>query len=178
MAGRRQAPFPGAGRGQPGRVNPLLLPPKLVKRAVDDLAALGDAARALPSLLSRLDAMLEGLDRLDRRVEALREEMKPIQNLGPVREEIEAMHGAVAPLSAQMDRLRDEVQPIQQLAEVRKGIEPLDEDMHDVRTSIDELEPLVERIGAQLGGMDAKLDDMRGDLAPLGELANKVPGVG
>jgi len=158
-------------------VNPLLLPPKLVKRAVDDLAALGDAARALPSLLSRLDAMLDGLDRLDRRLQALREEMQPIQNLAPVREEIEAMHGAVAPLSTQMDRLREEVQPIQQLAEVRKGIEPLDEDMHDVRTSIDELEPLVERIGAQLGGMDAKLDDMRSDLAPLGELAHKVPGM-
>jgi len=87
------------------------------------------------------------------------------------------MRGAVAPLSGQMDRLRDEVRPIQQLADVRAGIEPLDEDMHDVRTSIDELEPLVERIGERLGGMDAKLDDMRGDLAPLGELADKVPGV-
>ena len=158
-------------------MNPLLLPPKLVKRALDDLAAVGDAARMLPALLSRLDAVLAGLDRLDGRVQALREEMEPIQNLAPVREEIEAMHAAVAPLSGQMDRLREEVQPIQQLAEVRKGIEPLDEDMHDVRKSIDELEPIVMRLGDRLGGMDAKLDDMRGDLAPLGELADKVPGV-
>ena len=70
-------------------MNPLLLPPKLVKRALDDLAAVGDAARMLPALLSRLDAVLAGLDRLDDRVQALREEMQPIQNLAPVRSEIE-----------------------------------------------------------------------------------------
>jgi len=159
-------------------MNPLLLPPKLVKRALDDVAAVGDAARTLPALLSRLDAVIAGLDRLDGRVQALREEMQPIRNLAPVRSKIEAMHAAVAPLSGQMDGLREEVRPIQQLAEVRKGIEPLDEDMHDVRTSIDELEPLVKRIDGHLGGVDAKLDDMRRDLAPLGELADKVPGVG
>ncbi len=36
----------------------------------------------------------------------------------------------------------------------------------------------VERVIAQIAGMDAKLEEMRGDLAPLGELAEKIPGIG
>jgi chromosome segregation ATPase len=136
-------------------VNPWLFPPALLKRALEDLAAIGDAARRLPALeeavLARVDA---------------------------VQRELSATRAAIEPLSGQLDALRADVRPIQQLAEVRKGIEPLDEDMRSVREGIDELEPLVKRISARLTGIDAKLDDMRGDLSPLGDLAEKFPGVG
>jgi len=129
-------------------VNPLFLPVKLVERALDDLTAIGDAARRLPMLeeavLYRVDALLARLDGI----------------------------------SGQLGELRATVAPIEQLAEVRKGIEPLDDDMRAVRESVDELEPLIERIAGQTAAVDAKLDDMRGDLAPLGELADKVPGIG
>jgi len=94
----------------------------------------------------------------------------------------EAVLDRVDALLARLDgisgQLRATVAPIEQLAEVRKGIEPLDDDMRAVRESVDELEPLIERIAGQTAAVDAKLDDMRGDLAPLGELADKVPGIG
>ena len=121
-------------------MNPLNIPGRLI----DDAGAFAEAARAVPAVLDRLDRIVAGLDRLDDRIVALREDVRPIQ----------------------------------QLAEVRRGIEPLDEDMRAVRDSIDDIEPLVERLSGQLAGMDAKLDDMRSDLAPLGELAEKIPGVG
>jgi len=122
------------------RMNPLQIPGRLL----DDAGAFAEAARAVPAVLARLDRIVAALEQLDGRIEALRED----------------------------------IQPIQQLAEVRRGIEPLDEDMRAVRDSIDDIEPLVERLSGQLTGMDAKLDDMRSDLAPLGELAEKIPGVG
>ena len=129
-------------------MNPLFVPVKLVERTFDDLTAIADAARRLPAIE---EAVLERVD---------------------------ALLGRLDGISDQLGELRATVAPIQQLAEVRKGIEPLDDDMRGVRESIDELEPLVERIAGQMTAVDAKLDDMRGDLAPLGELADKVPGIG
>ena len=129
-------------------MNPLFVPVKLVERILEDLTAIADAARRLPTIE---EAVLERVD---------------------------ALLGRLDGISDQLGELRATVAPIQQLAEVRKGIEPLDEDMRAVRESIDGLEPLVERIAGQMTAVDAKLDDMRGDLAPLGELADKVPGIG
>ena len=129
-------------------MNPLFVPVKLVERTFDDLTAIADAARRLPAIE---EAVLERVD---------------------------ALLGRLDGISDQLGELRATVAPIQQLAEVRKGIEPLDDDMRRVRESIDELEPLVGRIAGQMTAVDAKLDDMRGDLAPLGELADKVPGIG
>ena len=129
-------------------MNPLFVPVKLVERTFDDLTAIADAARRLPAIE---EAVLERVD---------------------------ALLGRLDGISDQLGELRATVAPIQQLAEVREGIEPLDDDMRGVRESIDELEPLVERIAGQMTAVDAKLDDMRGDLAPFGELADKVPGIG
>jgi chromosome segregation ATPase len=156
-------------------VNPLLFPPALIKRALDDLSAIGHAARRLPVLERELYARV---DRITAQLDELLDEMQPIRHMARVRAELHAVRQAVEPVSGQLEELRGEVQPIQQLAQVRAGIEPLDDDMRSVRGSIDELEPLVERIGARLAGIDAKLDDMRGDLSPLGDLAEKFPGVG
>lgn len=53
---------------------------------------------------------------------------------------------------------------LQALDELCAGIEPLAEDIRAVRNSVDDLEPL--------------LRGLRSDLAPLGELAEKIPGIG
>jgi uncharacterized coiled-coil DUF342 family protein len=125
-------------------MNPLLFPPILIKRALDDLGAIADAARRLPALeeqvIDRIDRVeSHGLSRLDTLVEELR-------------------------------ALRGEMAPIQQLAAVREGIDPLDQDMRAVRESVDGLEPLIRELVE-------RLEAMRQDLAPLGELADKIPGI-
>jgi chromosome segregation ATPase len=126
-------------------MNPLLFPPTLIKRALDDLGAIADAARRLPTLeeevIQRIDRVEhEGLGRIDALIEELR-------------------------------ALRVEMAPIQQLTPLRKGIEPLDDDMRAVRESVDNLEPLMRELSD-------RLEAMRQDVAPLGDLADKIPGVG
>jgi chromosome segregation ATPase len=126
-------------------MNPLLFPPTLIKRALDDLGAIADAARRLPTLeeevIQRIDRVEhEGLARIDTLIEALQ-------------------------------ALRVEMAPIQQLTALRKGIEPLDDDMRAVRESVDNLEPLMRELSD-------RLEAMRQDVAPLGDLADKIPGVG
>ena len=189
-------------------LNPLLFPPALIKRALDDLNAIGRAARRVDgiarALLSRLDGLAaqvemlrEELDPLKQlsgvrthleavhtavepvapRLDVLRDELRPIQEMSAVRSHLEAVRAAVEPLDEKLDQLREEIEPIQQLADVRAGIEPLDNDMRQVRESIDEIEPLVKEIGSLIGGLDEKLGRMSGDLAPVGQLAEKMPGV-
>ena len=189
-------------------MNLLLFPPALIKRALDDLNAIADAARRVDgierALLRRLEELAALVERLREdmgplkqlsgvrsqlqavhtavepvvpRLDLLRDEMRPIQEMSAVRSHLEAVRAAVEPLDEKLDQLREEVKPIQQLAEVRAGIEPLDEDMRQVRESIDEIEPLVKGIGSLIGGIDDKLARMSGDLAPVGDLAEKMPGV-
>jgi chromosome segregation ATPase len=223
-------------------LNPLLFPPALIKRALDDLNAVGDAARRVGgierALLSRLDGLATQVERLHEemdplkqlsgvrshleavrtavepvaprldllrdelrpiqemsavrsqleavhkvvepvapRLDLLRDELRPIQEMSAVRSHLEAVRAAVEPLDEKLDQLREEIEPIQQLGDVRAGIKPLDDDMRQVRESIDEIEPLVKEIGALIGGLDEKLGRMSGDLAPVGELAEKMPGV-
>jgi len=97
-------------------------------------------------------------------VEALQGQMAPIQELPKVRE-------AVEPLPGQIERLTEKVTPIKDIEEVRKGIEPLDEDMRAVRHSVDDLEPLMREVIGQF-------EKLRAELGPLGELAEKIPGIG
>jgi chromosome segregation ATPase len=189
-------------------MNLLLFPPALIKRALDDLNAIGDAARRVDgierSLLRRLDELGAQVERLHEdmdplkqlsgvrsqlqavhtavepvvpRLDLLRDELRPIQELSAVRSHLEAVRAAVEPLDEKLDQLREEIKPIQQLADVRAGIEPLDDDMRQVRQSIDEIEPLVKGVGSRIRGVDEKLARMSGDLAPVGELAEKMPGV-
>ena len=88
-----------------------------------------------------------------------------------VRTEISAVRVGVEHLGPKLDLLRGDVAPIKEIREVRKGIEPLDEDMHAVRHSVDDLEPLIR-------GVIERLDSLRAELGPLGELADKIPGIG
>ena len=47
-----------------------------------------------------------------------------------------------------------------------------------MRDSVDTLEPLIEQVNTRLGALDQRIDTLRSDLAPLGELADKIPGIG
>ena len=123
----------------------LLFPPTLIKRALDDLSAIADAARRLTTLEADV---LARIDRIEREVTARADVI--VRELGA---------------------LRKELAPIAELPRVREGIEPLDEDMRAVRDSIDELEPMVKRI-------EERLRVLHDDLSPLGELADKLPGIG
>jgi hypothetical protein len=133
-------------------MNPLLFPPALIKRALDDLGAIAEAARRLPRLEQ------EVIDRIDR-VEG-------------------EMLTRADTIVAELGALRGEMAPIGELPSISKGIEPLDDDMRAVRDSVDELEPLMREVNARLDGLDKRLEGLREDLAPLGELADKIPGVG
>jgi len=145
-----------------------LFPPTILARVLDDLGAIADAARRLPELehavLQRVDRMEGELKATRAAVQGLQAQMAPIQELPAVRQ-------AVEPLPGKLDRLEATVKPIAEIKLVRAGIEPLDEDMRAVRTSVDDLEPLMREVIGQL-------EKLRADLGPLGELAEKIPGVG
>jgi chromosome segregation ATPase len=132
-------------------MNPLLFPPTLIKRALDDLGAIADAARRLPALEEQV------LERIDR-VEG---------------EMLTRADTVVAELAA----LRVEMKPMGELSAMREGIDPLDDDMRAVRDSVDGLEPLIRELNTRLGALDRRIEALREDLAPLGELADKIPGV-
>jgi chromosome segregation ATPase len=127
---------------------------------IEELPAVRAGVEALGDQLGpigELPAVRAGVERLDAR-------LAPIEQLTPVR-------AAVEPLSDQLERLAEIVTPIRDIEEVRKGIEPLDEDMHAVRHSVDDLEPLMREV---IGRLEA----LRADLSPLGDLADKIPGIG
>ena len=86
--------------------------------------------------------------------------------------------GALTRMERQLEGLRTDIAPIRELAAVRRGIERLDEDMHAVRGSVDDLEPLIREVNERLGRLDERIETLREDLSPLGELADKLPGVG
>jgi predicted nucleic acid-binding Zn-ribbon protein len=136
-----------------------------------------DPLKQLSGVRSQLQAVHTAVEPVVPRLDLLRDELRPIQELSAVRSHLEAVRAAVEPLDEKLDQLREEIKPIQQLADVRAGIEPLDDDMRQVRQSIDEIEPLVKGVGSRIRGVDEKLARMSGDLAPVGELAEKMPGV-
>jgi chromosome segregation ATPase len=156
-------------------VNPLLLPTSLAKRALDDLAEIADSARRLTSLES---GVLSGLSRLETQLAGLRGDLAPIGELSAVREAVEPLRGQLDGLHQQIAALREETKPIAEISKVREGIEPLDEDMHAVRESVDELEPLLREVNQRLAQLDGHIETLREDLSPLGDLADKLPGVG
>jgi chromosome segregation ATPase len=149
-------------------MNPLTIGPALVGRALDDLSAIADAARGLASLEA---AVLGAVARIEVQLAGLRDEVRPIGTIEHVNAAVQPLRAQLDALHEQMVGLRDEVRPIQEIGEVRKGIEPLDEDMRAVRESVNDLEPLLRQV-------NERLETLRADLSPLGELADKIPGVG
>ena len=156
-------------------MNPLLLGPALIRHALDDLSAIADAARRLTSLEA---AVLDGLGRIEGELGGLREELAPIAELPAVRAAVEPLRRQLDSVDEGLGAIQEELRPIADITAVRKGVEPLDEDMRVIRLSVDELEPLLREVNQRLERLDGRIETMRSDLAPLGELADKVPGVG
>jgi chromosome segregation ATPase len=139
-----------------------LFPPTLIRRVVDDLGAIADAARRLTELeremLQRADRIQEGLAAIE----------ISTRDLSAVRQATELIPDQLKALRAGMETINAQLEALDQL---RAGIEPLDEDMRAVRHAVGELEPLLREVNSRLG-------ELRSDLAPVGQLAEKVPGVG
>jgi chromosome segregation ATPase len=140
--------------------------------------------------IAEITAVREGVDRLGAKIAPIAEitqvregvdrltaEIAPIAEITQVREGVDRLTAEIAPIAEitqvreRLDELVTLVAPIAEIREVRAGIEPLDEDMHAVRHSVDDLEPLIREV------ID-RLDSLRAELGPLGELADKIPGIG
>ena len=113
--------------------------------------ALGDLSAIADAARRLPDLEQQVLDRIDTI------SGKALVDLADIRQGIEALRG--------------DVQPIAQLKQVREGIEPLDEDLRALRLSVDGLEPLLVQV-------NERLERLHEELAPLGELADKIPGIG
>ena len=88
------------------------------------------------------------------------------------------MRAAVEPLSGKLDALAELLSPIQHLDAIRRGIEPLEESMAAVRESVDDLEPMLGEVHKTIGGIDTQIDEMQESVQPIGELADRIPGIG
>jgi chromosome segregation ATPase len=172
----------------------LLVPPALVKRALDDLHDVAVLARRYMGLeraiLARIELVEEELVRtrsgveslngeigaVRKGVEALRREMQPIGHLEPIRRGIDPLNGEISAVRDGVEALRREMQPIRHLESIRRGIEPLERSMVAVRASVDELEPMVADLDRKLRAIDPKLEEMQDSIEPIGDLAGKLPG--
>jgi chromosome segregation ATPase len=155
-------------------VNPFGLPIALVDRALGDLSAIADAARRLTSLES---GVIGALSRMEVQLDGLRQEIRPIRTIEDVHAAVEPLRGQLDGLHEEIAALREQAKPIAEISRVREGIQPLDEDMHAVRHSVDDLEPLIREVNERLEGLDGRIESMRSELSPVGELADKIPGV-
>jgi chromosome segregation ATPase len=145
-----------AAAGKPKGMNPLdalLVPPALLKRALDDVHDIAQVAR-------RFAASEAGLQ----------------TELRAVRAAVEPLEGQLERMQEQLAELAEEVAPIQEISAIRRGIEPLEHSLVAVRESVDELEPMVANLDRRLHAIDPKLDEMQESIEPVGDLAERVPG--
>src|SRR5829696_5702708 len=179
----------------------LLVPPALLKRALDDVHDIAQIARRLAGLedevrvrvdeveedvrllnaqLTATVAAVEPLSRqiahMELQLDGLMREMLPIQQLPAVREAVEPLSGQIAHMEDQLDGLADEMSPIQHLEAIRAGIEPLEKSMVSVRESVDELEPMVSDLETKIKTIEPRLAEMQVSVEPIGDLAEKIPG--
>ena len=166
----------------------LLVPPALVKRALDDLHDIAVLARRFTELEEVLVARVEGLEdelvltrtgvqatqgeiaAVRQGVEALNGEIKG------VREGVESLNDEITAVREGVDRLHERMEPISHLEPIRRGIEPLERSMVAVRESVDELEPMVADLDRRMRRSIPKLDEMQESVEPIGDLAEKIPG--
>ena len=148
-----------------------------VREGVETLGGKLDELRGDVQPIQEIKAVREGVETLGGKLDELRGDVQPIEEIKAVREGLDALNeriepiGEITALREGVDELNERILPIQEITEVRKGIEPLDEDMRAVRTSVTQLEPLMREV-------IARLDALRADLGPLGDLADKIPGIG
>ena len=179
----------------------LLVPPAMLKRALEDLHDIAQIARRVAELedelRARVDAAEEDLQLLnlqlgatvaaveplsgqiahmELQLDGLMREMLPIQQLPAVREAVEPLSGQIAHMESQLDDLAEEMSPIQHLDAIRNGIEPLEKSMVSVRESVDELEPMVSDLDNKIKTIEPRLAEMQDSVEPIGDLAEKIPG--
>jgi predicted nucleic acid-binding Zn-ribbon protein len=179
----------------------LLVPPAMLKRALEDLHDIAQITRRVAEmedeLRARVDAAEEDLQLLnlqlgatvaaveplsgqiahmELQLDGLMREMLPIQQLPAVREAVEPLSGQIAHMEGQLDDLAEEMSPIQHLDAIRNGIEPLEKSMVSVRESVDELEPMVSDLDHKIKTIEPRLAEMQDSVEPIGDLAEKIPG--
>jgi septal ring factor EnvC (AmiA/AmiB activator) len=161
---------PGHASGNVRLMNPLdalLVPPALVKRALDDLHDIAQVVRRLAPLE---DEVMARLDALDFRLAGLNEQ------LAGTRKAVEPLAAQISHMERQLDELQDEMRPIQHLDAIRQGIEPLERSMVAVRDSVDELEPMIADLDTKIRTIEPRLAEMQDSVEPIGDLAERIPG--
>jgi chromosome segregation ATPase len=138
----------------------LLVPPTLVKRALDDLRDIASEIRAVRAEVRAARAGIELLDEL----------------LVGTKVAVEPLSAQIAHMELQLEGLAAEMAPIRNLEPIRRGIEPLEQSMVSVRESVDELEPMIADLDRKIREIDPKLDEMQESIEPIGDLAEKIPG--
>ena len=179
----------------------LLVPPAMLKRALDDLHDIAQTARGfadiedefrarvaaveadarllnlqLGATIAAVEPLSAQIAHMELQLDGLMREMLPIQQLPAVREAVEPLSGQIAHMERQLDGLADEMSPIQHLDAIRGGIEPLEQSMVSVRESVDELEPMVSDLDKKIRSIEPRLAEMQDSVEPIGDLAEKIPG--
>jgi len=154
MAHPDGVPAPAGGKAK--GMNPLdalLVPPALVKRALDDVHDIAQLARRFAAI-----------------------EADVLADLRSVRAAVEPLASQLSHVQRQLADLADEVAPIQEISAIRRGIEPLERSMVAVRESVDELEPMIADLDRSVRVIDPKLEEMQESIEPVGDLAERIPG--
>ena len=179
----------------------LLVPPALVKRALDDLHDIAQVVRRVADMedeirvrvnaaeedvrllnlqlgatVAAVEPLSAQIAHMELQLDGLMREMLPIQQLPAVREAVEPLSRQIGHMEGQLDGLAEEMAPIQHLDAIRGGIEPLEKSMVAVRESVEHLEPMVADLDRKLRVIDPKLDEMQESIVPVGDLAEKIPG--
>jgi len=178
-------------------INPFTDPPKLLLQALEDIGAIADVARRVPELEARLEGIVEqvsddlgamrgGLERLDARMGAmgakldgLREEMEPIQEMRPMREAVEPLDGRMQGMSEKLDELIEEMKPIQEMPAVRSAIEPLGDrlggSIENLTHHVDDIEPMFREVVEAITQLVPKIEEVRAAVGPFGDVIDNLP---
>ena len=152
--------------------NPLLLPPRLVLRALEDLHALGDAARRAPRLERELDGRFDALEgRLGDLLEAIHL-LRP--ELVSQRETVEALRPE---LVGQRETTQDRLVP--GIRGLQKGIRGLRDELGDgVGGLRDDLQGLNGELGSGVAGLRADMqgvhEELHGGIGVLRQALERV----
>ena len=183
----------------PPLIDQLLLPPKLVARALADLRRIAHAAGSVGALADELRGEIGPaaghLRHAVSALDSLREDIGGLQrSLGPMSDDLDGLREAFEGSNKQLERLRDAITP--ELRGIREAAEPLQRELADQRGAIDALDGDLEKMGEALA---ARLDALTAALAPLkrevgevrdvveplqgatkrvGRLADRLPGSG
>lgn len=201
----RRRPVKGGQSGRentevvPPLIDQLLLPPKLVARALADLRRIAHAAGSVGALADELRGEIGPaaghLRHAVSALDSLREDIGGLQrSLGPMSDDLDGLREAFEGSNKQLERLRDAMTP--ELRGIREAAEPLQRELAEQRGSIDALDGDLEKMGEALA---ARLDALTAALAPLkrevgevrdvveplqgatkrvGRLADRLPGSG